>query len=76
MNNYLLFEIGVEELPSRFVNSAIENKLKTNLIKAFNENRINFDGINVYSTPRRLTFIVENISERQSDLEEEAKRSF
>ncbi|MEG0180880.1 MAG: glycine--tRNA ligase subunit beta [Clostridium sp.] len=72
MNNYLLFEIGVEELPARYVNSAME-QLKTNVVKAFNENRITFDGVNVYSTPRRLTVIVENICERQSDLEEELK---
>lgn len=30
MNNYLLFEVGVEELPSRFVSSTLDqfNKLK------------------------------------------------
>ena len=70
MNNYLLFEIGVEELPARYVNSSME-QLKNNVVKAFNENRITFDNVNVYSTPRRLTVIVENICEKQSDLEEE-----
>lgn len=72
MNNYLLFEIGVEELPARYVNSSME-QLKNNVVKAFNENRITFDNVNVYSTPRRLTVIVENICEKQSDLEEELK---
>jgi glycyl-tRNA synthetase beta chain len=72
MNNYLLFEIGVEELPARYVNSAME-QLKTNIVKSFNENRITFDEVNVYSTPRRLTVIVENICEKQLDLEEEVK---
>ncbi|GAA0698598.1 glycine--tRNA ligase subunit beta [Paraclostridium ghonii] len=72
MKNYLLFEIGVEELPARYVNSAME-QLKTNIVKSFNENRITFDEVNVYSTPRRLTVIVDNICEKQCDLEEEVK---
>ncbi|MDU3336035.1 glycine--tRNA ligase subunit beta [Paraclostridium bifermentans] len=72
MKNYLLFEIGVEELPARYVNSAMD-QLKTNIVKSFNENRITFDEVNVYSTPRRLTVIVNNICEKQSDLEEEVK---
>ena len=72
MNKYLLFEVGVEELPSRFVSSTLE-QIKNNLTKMFNENRIEFDNIKTYGTPRRLTFIVENISERQSNLEEEVK---
>ncbi|MGL4911298.1 MAG: glycine--tRNA ligase subunit beta [Romboutsia sp.] len=72
MNNYLLFEVGVEELPSRFVESTL-GQIKNNLTKLFKESRISFDDIKTYGTPRRLTFIVEGISERQSDLEEEVK---
>lgn len=72
MNNYLLFEVGVEELPSRFVSSTLE-QIKNNLTKQFKEERIEFDNIETYGTPRRLTFIVKGISERQSNLEEEVK---
>ncbi|CEN79539.1 glycine--tRNA ligase subunit beta [Paraclostridium sordellii] len=72
MKNYLLFEIGVEELPARYVNSAME-QLKLNIVKSFDENRITYDNVNVYSTPRRLTVVVDNICERQEDLEEEVK---
>lgn len=72
MNNYLLFEVGVEELPSRFVKSTLE-QIKINLTKLLNENRVSFDDIKSYGTPRRLTFIVEGISTKQSDLEEEVK---
>lgn len=72
MNNYLLFEVGVEELPSRFVSSTLQ-QIKNNLIKMLGENRIEFNEINTYGTPRRLTFIVKGISERQSNLEEEVK---
>ena len=72
MNNYLLFEVGVEELPSRFVSSTLD-QVKNNLVKLFNENRITFDNIETYGTPRRLAFIVNGISDKQSNLEEEVK---
>ncbi|MEF9991994.1 MAG: glycine--tRNA ligase subunit beta [Romboutsia sp.] len=72
MNKYLLFEIGVEEMPSRFVSSTLE-QLKNNLNKSFNENRISFDEIQTLGTPRRLTLIVKGISDKQSNLEEEVK---
>jgi glycyl-tRNA synthetase beta chain len=72
MSNYLLFEIGVEELPARFVSSTLD-QIKNNLTKLFNEKRISFDNIQILGTPRRLTFVVDGISEKQSDLEEEVK---
>lgn len=72
MNKKYLLEIGVEELPARLVGDALE-QLKNNSIKLFNEQRINYEQINVYSTPRRLTLIVEGLEEKQSDLEEKVK---
>lgn len=72
MNKYLLFEVGVEELPSRFVSSTLQ-QIKSNLTKMLSENRIDFNEIDTYGTPRRLTFIVKGISDRQSNLEEEVK---
>ena len=48
-------------------------QLKLNIVKSFDENRITYDSVNVYSTPRRLTVVVDNICERQEDLEEEVK---
>lgn len=69
--NYLL-EIGVEELPSRLVGNALE-QLKNNSIKLFKEERIGFEDIKIYSTPRRLIMMVEGIDEKQADLEEKAK---
>ena len=72
MSNKYLLEIGVEELPARFVGDALK-QLKNNSIKLFKEERIGFESIEVYSTPRRLTMIVNGIDERQSDLEEKSK---
>lgn len=72
MSNYFLFEIGVEELPSRFVNSTLE-QIKQNIKKMLSEERVDFKEIKTYQTPRRLTFVVEEISLKQNDLEEELK---
>ena len=67
MNNYLLLEIGVEELPSRFGQSTLE-QIENNLSKLLTEERVNFDNIEKYATPRRLTFIIKNIADKASDL--------
>ncbi|MBS6611019.1 MAG: glycine--tRNA ligase subunit beta [Peptoniphilus harei] len=71
MNNYLL-EIGVEELPSRFVNMAIE-QLDEKSKKLLQENEIGFADIKVYATPRRLSLVIEDIAEKQSDIKKEVK---
>lgn len=72
MSNYLLYEIGIEEMPSRFVESTLV-QLRDNLTNALNEKRVSFDEINTFATPRRLVLIVDGISEKQSDFEEEVK---
>ena len=71
MNNYLL-EIGVEELPSRFVNMAIE-QLNEKSKKLLTENEIGFENVKVYATPRRLSLIVEGLDEKQKDIQKEVK---
>lgn len=71
MNKYLL-EIGVEELPARFVNLAIE-QLKDKSEKLLKENGIGYEDIKVYATPRRLTAIYEGIDLFQPDVNEEVK---
>ncbi len=71
MNNYLL-EIGVEELPSRFVNMAIE-QLNEKSKKLLQENEIGFEDVKVYATPRRLSLIVEGLDEKQKDIQKEVK---
>ena len=72
MRNYLLLEIGVEELPSRFGQTTLD-QIENNLSKLLKEERVNFDNIEKYATPRRLTFVINNIAEKASDLEEEVK---
>ena len=66
MSKYLL-EIGVEELPYRFITTAIE-QLKKSFENLLNNNEINFDNIEVYGTPRRLTVIINNLDDKQKDV--------
>ena len=72
MKNYFLLEVGVEELPSRFVESTLA-QIKENLEKALTEDRVEFGDIETYATPRRLTFLINKLSDNQKDLEEEVK---
>ncbi len=63
----LLFEIGMEELPARFLKQAL-NDLKHNLETKLETERIKFDEIKTYGTPRRLILDVHNLAEKQEDL--------
>ena len=65
MSKYLL-EIGVEELPYKFIQSA-EKQLNESFTKFLETNNINFSGIEVLTTPRRLTVIVNDIADSQPD---------
>ena len=71
MANYLL-EVGVEELPADFVQSAIAqwqefipNSLKSEFLTS--------EAIEVYGTPRRLAVLIKGIPSKQADREEEIK---
>lgn len=68
----LLIEIGLEELPARFVTDAIE-QLQTKVQKWFDEKKIGYTDIQKYSTPRRLAIVVTDVNEMQADTKEEAK---
>ncbi len=68
----LLLEIGLEEMPARFVLQS-EAQLKERVTTFLNEARITFDAIESFSTPRRLAVLVTGMSERQTDLEETLK---
>lgn len=54
----LLMELGVEEIPARFLPDALKN-LKNNAESLFYENRLSFSSIKTYSTPRRLVLIAD-----------------
>ncbi|HZK32929.1 MAG TPA: glycine--tRNA ligase subunit beta [Tissierellaceae bacterium] len=69
--NYLL-EIGVEELPARHIDDALK-ELELNTVNMLKEERINYKEVKPYTTPRRLTLIIEGLDEKQSDLKENIK---
>lgn len=68
----LLLEIGMEEIPSRFIRAAVE-QLADKTSKWLLESRIDFGAVKLYATPRRITVLVENVAEKQKDVSEEAK---
>lgn len=65
MSKYLL-EIGVEELPYKFITSA-QKQLKESFEKFLEVNGINFENVNVLTTPRRLAVIVDGLADAQPD---------
>ncbi|NMA72043.1 MAG: glycine--tRNA ligase subunit beta, partial [Firmicutes bacterium] len=60
----LLFEIGCEELPARFIQPALES-LRQDAAKSFQEHRLGVAELQVYGTPRRLALIARGLAERQ-----------
>ncbi len=72
MSQPVLFEIGVEELPARFIKDA-EQQLKEKTTTWFTDLRIPYEAISVFSTPRRLAIRIEGVAENQTTIEEEVR---
>lgn len=68
----LLFEIGTEEIPAKFM-PGILKQLKELAAVKMQELRIPFEDITVYGTPRRMAFIAGGVAETQADVVVEAK---
>ena len=71
MSKYLL-EVGVEELPYKFIPMAI-SQLKSGFETFLNNSNVKFDKVNVMATPRRLAVIVEGLATSQPDVEKIVK---
>ncbi len=72
MTRKYLLEIGMEELPARYVKGSLD-QLKEKFSSLFKDEKISYGEIKVYSTPRRLVVLVEGLDEGQKDLEEIVK---
>lgn len=72
MTNRYLLEVGMEELPASYSKLAIE-QFKNAFEKLLNENSYKDFEVNVYTTPRRITTIIDNIIENESIEKEEIK---
>ena len=71
MSTFLL-EIGTEELPADFAQSALsqlEQLVSADLLVS----RLSFGRVRCLGTPRRLVVLIDGLAERQEDLEEERK---
>lgn len=71
MSQYLL-ELGMEEIPARFLLSLSE-QLKERVEAFLQEERLTYVAVKSYATPRRLAVIVDGLSDKQDDLREKAK---
>ena len=73
MTKTVLLELGLEEIPAYIVTPAM-NQLKDKVADFLANNRLSFDGIEAFSTPRRLAVRVRGLAERQTDLTEDFKK--
>jgi len=67
----LLFEIGVEELPTSYIAPALA-QLEREAAEGLKAARLPFDGLATYGTPRRLTLYARGVAGRQADYDEDA----
>ncbi|UNK20064.1 glycine--tRNA ligase subunit beta [Paenibacillus sp. N3/727] len=68
----LLFEIGLEEVPARFLRTAME-QLEERTVKWLEASRVAHGEVKSYATPRRLAVLVKDVAEKQTDVSEEVK---
>ncbi len=67
-----LLEIGTEELPVADQDSAVE-QINTGLEALLNEARLAYNSIKVFGTPRRIVAYIDELANRQPDLEQTVK---
>lgn len=72
MTKNLLVELGLEELPA-YVVTPSEKQLGQKMAAFLKDNRLSFDSIKTFSTPRRLAVRVMGLADKQEDLSEDFK---
>lgn len=72
MTKNLLVELGLEELPA-YVVSPSEKQLGEKMAAFLTANRLSYEAIETFSTPRRLAVRVLGLAEKQDDLTEDFK---
>lgn len=70
-NNFLL-EIGLEEMPAHVVTPSID-QLTTRVQKFLDDNHLTYASTHSYATPRRLAILVEDLADKQADVNESVK---
>ncbi|SDB10850.1 glycyl-tRNA synthetase beta chain [Streptococcus henryi] len=72
MTKNLLVELGLEELPA-YVVTPSEKQLGEKMASFLADNRLSYDNIQTFSTPRRLAVRVTGLADAQTDLTEDFK---
>ena len=72
MTKNLLVELGLEELPA-YVVTPSEKQLGEKMAAFLDDNRLSYESIQTFSTPRRLAVRVIGLADQQSDLTEDLK---
>ena len=72
MKKDFLLEIRVQELPYKFIPSAV-SQLKSSFEKLFKENALGYEDVKVYATPRRLAVLVDSLMINQENIEKDIR---
>ena len=72
MTKNLLVELGLEKLPA-YVVTPSEKQLGEKMAAFLDDNRLSYEGIQTFSTPRRLAVRVLGLADQQTDLTEDLK---
>lgn len=72
MTHSYLLEVGVEEMPAHVVTKSIA-QLHQRVADFLKEERIDFDTIQEFATPRRLALLISGLADKQPDVDEEVK---
>ncbi|MDD4084606.1 MAG: glycine--tRNA ligase subunit beta [Acidaminococcaceae bacterium] len=72
MKHELLFEIGTEEIPAKFM-PGILDQLQTTVASRLQELRIPCEDVRVFGTPRRIVFLAAGVSDTQESTTVESK---
>ena len=72
MTKSYLLEIGMEELPARYVADTV-SQLKINTEELLKKERVQYSDIIIYTTPRRLALIIKGLEDMGTSAEEKVK---
>ena len=72
MTNDFLFELGLEEMPAHAVTPAM-NQLHDRVVAFLSDYHLSYDSIDMFSTPRRLAFRINELVDQQENRQEEVK---
>lgn len=72
MTHSFLLEIGVEEMPAHVVTPSIK-QLVARVSDYLADQRISFEQVEEFATPRRLALLLSGLDDKQPDIQTEVK---